>query len=82
MIDPEIDPRVAAAGGTRRHPKEGYYFPGMARDSDWRTTRVHKATIYYGCAFCRQGFKGPHAVYTHIAKVHGGRRKRKGPAGG
>jgi hypothetical protein len=69
-VDPEIDPRVAAAGGTRRRPRDGYEFRGMAASDDWRETRVHKHTSYYGCAFCGQGFKGPHAVYTHIAKVH------------
>jgi hypothetical protein len=69
-LDPEIDPRVGAAGGSRRHPKNGYDFPGMASDSDWRKTRVHQHTSYYGCVFCGQGFKGPHAVYAHIAKRH------------
>ena len=66
---PLIDSRVARHGGTRRDSKSNYDFPGMARDSDWRRTRIHKASAY-GCGLCRQTFSGPHAVYTHLAKVH------------
>lgn len=69
-VDPRIDPRVAAIGGTRSNPKHGYDFPGMMSDADWRRTRVHRHTSYYGCGICGQQFAGPHAVYTHIAKVH------------
>jgi hypothetical protein len=65
-----IDPRVAKRGGYRIDPKANYEFPGMMAASDWRKTEVHKATAYYGCALCGQTFKGPHAVYTHLAKVH------------
>jgi len=65
-----VDPRVAAVGGTRRNGKAGYHYPGMARLGDWETTAAHKSTSYYGCFLCGQGFKTPHAVYTHIAKRH------------
>ena len=67
---PLVDPRVARHGGTRRDPKSNYQFAGMATDSDWRKTRVHKTTRFYGCFLCGQKFAGPHAVYTHLAKVH------------
>jgi hypothetical protein len=65
-----VDPRVARHGGTRTDPKSNHDFPGMARDSDWRKTRIHKATRFYGCFLCGQKFSGPHATYTHLAKVH------------
>jgi hypothetical protein len=65
-----IDPRIAKRGGYRTNPKHGYDFPGMAADSDWRKTDVHKATAWYGCALCGTKFTGPHAVYTHLARVH------------
>jgi 7-keto-8-aminopelargonate synthetase-like enzyme len=67
---PLVDPRVARHGGTRRDPKSNYDFPGMASDSDWRKSAVHKATRFYGCFLCGQRFSGPHAAYTHLAKVH------------
>lgn len=67
---PLVDLRVAKHGGTRRDPKSNYDFPGMASDSDWRKTRIHKATRFYGCFLCGQKFTGPHATYTHVAKVH------------
>jgi hypothetical protein len=67
---PLVDPRVARHGGKRRALKSNYDFPGMTSDSDWRKTRVHKATRLYGCVLCGQKFSGPHAVYTHLAKVH------------
>ena len=66
----ELDPRIARHGGTRRNPKSNYNFPGMASDRDWRKTAVHKSALSYGCALCSQRFAGPHAVYTHLAKVH------------
>jgi hypothetical protein len=67
---PLVDPRVATHGGTRTNPRSNYDFEGMARDSDWRKTRIHKATRFYGCFLCGQKFSGPHATYTHLAKVH------------
>jgi hypothetical protein len=67
---PLVDPRVAKHGGTRRSRKANYDFPGMTDDATWRRTKVHKSTSYYGCALCGQRFSGPHAVYTHLAKVH------------
>ena len=67
---PLVDPRVARHGGTRRDRKSNYQFAGMATDCDWRKTRVHKTTRFYGCILCGQKFAGPHAVYTHLAKVH------------
>jgi len=65
-----IDPRVAKHGGTRRDVKANYDFPGMMDAASWRRTDVHKATAFYGCALCGQKFAGPHAVYTHLAKIH------------
>jgi hypothetical protein len=65
-----VDPRVAKHGGTRRDAKSNYEFPGMTDAASWRRTKVHKATRYSGCALCGQKFSGPHAVYTHLAKVH------------
>lgn len=67
---PLVDPRVAKHGGTRRDRKSNYQFAGMATDWDWRKTKVHKTTRFYGCALCGTKFAGPHAVYTHLAKVH------------
>ena len=71
----ELEPRIAAAGGVPVYPRRddtagGYTYPGMARPRDWATTDVAKATHFYSCAFCGQRFKGPHAVYTHIALRH------------
>jgi hypothetical protein len=65
-----IDPRVARYGGTRTNPKSNYDFPGMMDAASWRRTLVHQHTAWYGCAMCGQKFKGPHAFYTHRAKVH------------
>jgi hypothetical protein len=65
-----VDPRVAKHGGTRRRSKSNYDFPGMMDDGNWRKTLVHKHTSVYACAWCGQGFTGPHAVYTHLAKIH------------
>ena len=67
---PLVDPRVARHGGTRRDPRSNYDFEGIASDSDWRKTRIHKATRFYGCFLCGREFTGPHAAYTHLAKVH------------
>ena len=67
---PLVDPRVAKHGGTRTDPKANYDFPGMTDASTWRKSRVHQHTQWYGCFRCGQRFKGPHAVYTHLAKVH------------
>ena len=66
------DPRIAAAGGSARRNDGagGYNYPGMATAAHWAATGVHRATHFYGCAFCGKKFKGPHAVYTHIAKRH------------
>ena len=64
-----VDPRVARHGGTRTNLKSNYDFPGMASDSDWRKRRIHKASSY-SCTLCGQRFSGPHATYTHLAKVH------------
>jgi hypothetical protein len=69
-VAPLIDPRVAKHGGTRRGPKSNYDFPGMAQDYAWRQTLVHKHTRFYGCHRCGRKFSGPHAVYSHLAKVH------------
>ncbi len=65
-----IDPRVAKHGGYRTNRKSNYDFPGMIDDVSWRRSNVHKATSYYGCHRCGQGFTGPHAVYRHLAQVH------------
>ena len=73
----ELDPRIAATGGRRRvptDPKSNYEWPGMTPWPDWRRTRVHRHTAYYGCAKCGARFSSPHAVYTHLAKVHPQRR--------
>ena len=67
---PLVDPRVAKHGGTRTDPKANYDFPGMVDRRSWCKTKVHQATSYYGCALCGKRFAGPHAVYTHLAKVH------------
>jgi hypothetical protein len=67
---PLIDPRVAKHGGTRKDSKSNYDFPGMQDNATWRRSDVHKATSYYGCVLCGQRFTGPHAVYTHLAKLH------------
>jgi hypothetical protein len=67
---PLVDPRVAKHGGTRKDPKAHYDFPGMVDAASWRRTEVHRHTRWYGCAVCGQKFSGPHAVYTHLAKVH------------
>lgn len=66
-----VDPRVAAKGGTRRDPKSGFDYPGMMSERHWRVTPAHQHTHSYGCAWCSVKFKGPHALYTHLAKVHG-----------
>jgi hypothetical protein len=68
----QTDPRIAAAGGSARRNDGagGYNYPGMATAAHWAETRVHGATHCYGCVFCGKKFKGPHAVYTHIAKRH------------
>jgi len=69
-----IDPRLRAAGAVAiRGGKGGYQFPGMMSASHWARTWVHRLTRQYSCAFCAQGFNGPHAVYTHVAKRHPGR---------
>ena len=65
-----VDPRVAKHGGSRRNSKANYDFPGMTDAASWRRTEVHKATHFYGCGLCDQKFSGPHAVYTHLAKIH------------
>jgi hypothetical protein len=65
-----IDPRVAKHGGTRAHPKASYEFPGMMDAANWRRTEVHGHTAWYGCTRCGARFAMPHAVYTHLAKVH------------
>jgi hypothetical protein len=65
-----VDPRVAKHGGTRRDTKSNYDFPGMVDDASWRRPQVHEHTAWYGCGCCGQKFTGPHAVYTHLAKVH------------
>jgi hypothetical protein len=64
------DARVLKHGGTRSNPKHTYSFPEMVADGPWRQTAIHKATRWYGCALCGQKFTGPHAVYTHLAKLH------------
>jgi hypothetical protein len=61
---------VAKHGGTRKNRKDNYDFPGMMDAATWRRTAVHRATSYYGCALCGQKSAGPHAVYTHLDKVH------------
>ena len=66
-----IDARVAKHGGTRKSRKDTYDFPGMHDDTTWRRSRIHKFTAYYGCHRCGAKFTGPHAVYVHLAKVHG-----------
>jgi hypothetical protein len=67
---PLIDPRVAKRGGTRQDAKSHYESPGMVDAANWRRTEVHKHTAWYGCALCGKRFAMPHAVYTHLAKVH------------
>jgi len=42
----------------------------MVEDSSWRRSEVHRATRFYGCFLCGTKFTGPHAVYTHLAKLH------------
>ena len=68
--NPIVDPRVAKHGGWRTDPKSNYDFPGMQSHRDWRRTRVHKGTRWYGCALCGQKFSGPHAVVAHLARIH------------
>jgi len=71
--DETVDPRVAATGGHRRtfgDAKSNYEWPGMMAQPDWRRTNVHAHTEGYWCAHCAQGFKSPHAVYTHMDKAH------------
>lgn len=65
-----VDGRVAKHGGTRRSPKDNYDFPAMVDDTTWRRSRVHRSTSHYSCALCGTKFSGPHAVYTHLAKIH------------
>lgn len=64
-----VDPRVAAHGGTRQGERDNYEFPGMAELSNWRRTREHKASSY-SCALCGMKASSPHAIYTHLAKIH------------
>jgi hypothetical protein len=64
-----VDARVARRGGHRTDPKRAYSWPGQLDDRDWRRTRVHAATAYYGC-ICGTRFTSPTAYYTHAAKVH------------
>jgi hypothetical protein len=83
MSTQTIDPRIAAAGGSPARPNRtdtrgGYNYSGMASAAHWAQTAVHQATHWYGCAFCGQKFKGPHAVYTHIAKRHPKRSPHSG----
>ena len=61
---------MAKHGGHRTDAKANYDFGGMHDDTTWRRGPIHKATPFYGCALCGQKFTGPHAVYTHLAKVH------------
>jgi hypothetical protein len=70
VATPLVDPRVAKHGGTRKDPKSNYDFPGMTDAANWRKTEVHRHTRWYGCALCGLKVSGPHAVYTHLAKVH------------
>jgi hypothetical protein len=65
-----VDPRVAKHGGTRRNAKANYDFPRMMDAASWRRTLVHEHTYGYWCSLCGQRFAGPHAVYTHLAKIH------------
>ena len=65
-----VDARVAKRGGTRRNVKRSYDFPGMVDAASWRRTQAHLATRFYGCSLCGTKFSSPHAVYTHLAKVH------------
>jgi hypothetical protein len=65
-----IDPRVAKHGGYRTSSRDNYDFEGMQDDTTWRRGHVHAATSYYGCNRCGQMFTGPHAVVTHLAKIH------------
>jgi hypothetical protein len=65
-----IDPRVAKHGGTRNSAKSHYDFPGMMDAASWRRTEVHRHTYGYWCGLCGRRFAGPHAVYTHLAKIH------------
>jgi hypothetical protein len=67
---PLIDPRVAKHGGRRTSSKSNYDFPGMVDGASWRRTQVHQHTHWYGCAICGLKLSGPHAVYTHLAKIH------------
>jgi hypothetical protein len=77
-----IDPRIAAVGGTRTNAKSAYGFPGMVERGNWRKTRVHRHTHFYGCAQCGQRFADPHAVYAHLAKRHASARGGLGRAEG
>ena len=61
---------MAAHGGTRRNAKANYDFPGMMDAASWRRSEAHAGARWYGCSICGQGFAGPHAVYTHLAKRH------------
>jgi hypothetical protein len=42
----------------------------MMDAASWRRSEAHAGTRWYGCSVCGQGFAGPHAVYTHLAKGH------------
>jgi hypothetical protein len=69
----DVDPRIAATGGYRRNPrdpKSNYEWPGMVSLPNWRLTRVHEHTAYYGCAKCGARFGSPQAVYAHLARAH------------
>jgi hypothetical protein len=65
-----VDPRVAKHRGTRKSSKAHYDFPGMMDAASWRRSEVHEHTHVYACFRCGQRFAGPHAVYTHLAKIH------------
>lgn len=72
--DPTLDPRIAATGGRRRtfgRAKANYEWLGMMAEADWRKTRVHQHTSYYGCGRCGTRFATPQAVYAHLARRHG-----------
>jgi hypothetical protein len=70
MTGAAIDPRVAKHGGSRANRKRNYEFLGMVAEADWRRTCAHKATRWYGCGLCGLRATSPHAIYTHLAKVH------------
>ncbi len=64
-----VDPRVAKHGGTRKDAKANYDFPGMMGRRELAADRGTQGDPLVRVRALRAQVRGPHAVYTHLAKV-------------